>query len=662
MPNAHSQRAVRALIVAATVVGLLAAMPVGVAGARQNLQGSCGDTRNDFGFADSLYDAVNNNGENRVGPRRLVVNQSGAIRQRGTRLFVQRTPMDISRATIRLRKTAGRGRTSVAICATAEGAEARQTLLSEFEVPSGRGTRTFVRDLTNLRDKRVSVHLKGKSVLDTMSYTLTFERPNAGRVWQPSSSQLTGLYRPVQGFADLHVHHASRWAFGGGWYFGPMDGPIPPDPPSHSRRLTVNLAGFPAQELRPEHGGRTVPAWDDTSHQQMGIAALRSAHENGLGLMVSSGVNSEWLCALLAYTRQTDSGLSCNDMESAKNQIRKMKRFDEAHDWYRIVTNPWEARDAMYRGQLAVVLGVEVSNVLPSSDGDWRRQLDELYDMGVRQVYLAHESNNRFAGTAYHHTEDLALPNQLTAWFSEEVVYASEGSGRNAVGLSTAGRELVRELIQRNMLIDVDHISLRALDQVARITRAADYYPLYAGHTRIEELLTPEHRQVVPELNTPPRVFDYIRESGGVIGIRTGPERIEQYQQSGVTDNCGGSVTSLIQTYRNIVDRGVPVAFGSDLNGFVTMTGPRFGPDACPNAPAGQRANQVASQQLPPVSGRPPSWNTYQQRGMADISTEPAVIFDMKSLGADTTSIENSAQAFLRMWDRTYRPDRARIP
>ncbi len=646
----------------AALVGVLLASTAGTAGARQNLQGTCGNTVNNFSIADSLYDGLNNNGDNRIGPRRLVVEQSGWIRQRGTRLFVQRTPMDIARATIRLRKTRGRARTTVAICATSEGAGARQEVLSQFEIPAGKGTRTFTRELTGLRDKRVSVYLKGKSLLDTISYTLNFKRPGAGEIWQPTSQQLAALHRPVEGFADLHVHHASRWAFGGGWYFGPMDGPIPPDPRSHSRPLTVSVAGFRAQELRPEHGGRTIPAWDDTSHQQMGVNALRSAHENGLGLIVSSGVNSEWLCGLLAWTRQTLPTLSCNDMESAKNQIRKMKEFDAAHDWYRIVTNPWEARDAMYRGQLAVILGIEVSNIFPSSDGDWRKQLDDLYDMGVRQVYLSHESNNRFGGTAYHHTEELALPNRLTAWFSQEVVYATEGTGRNAVGLSRDGRNLIREMMRRNMLIDVDHLSWRAVDEVARLTRAEDYYPIYAGHTRLEELLTPEHREVVPELNTPATTFEYIRERGGMIGLRTGPERARQFSASGVTEDCGGSVKSLIQTYRRAVTQGMPVAFGTDLNGFVTMTGPRFGPDACPDAPTGQRAAQVAAQELPPVFGRPSSWPVYEQRGIADISTEPSVIFDMKSLGVDTTSIENSAQAFLNMWDRAYRPDRARVP
>lgn len=104
----------------------------------------------------------------------------------------------------------------------------------------------------------------------------------------------------------------------------------------------------------------------------------------------------------------------------------------------------------------------------------------------------------------------------------------------------------------------------------------------------------------------------------------------------------------LIQTYRAIADEGVPVAFGSDLNGFVTMTGPRFGPEACPDAPPGEREAQAAQQVAPPAEGRPERFAIYAQRGVADIGTLPSLLHDMRFLGAGTTSLDNSAEAFLR--------------
>ena len=96
----------------------------------------------------------------------------------------------------------------------------------------------------------------------------------------------------------------------------------------------------------------------------------------------------------------------------------------------------------------------------------------------------------------------------------------------------------------------------------------------------------------------------------------------------------------------------------------MTELGPRFGPDACPAAKKQNqnRRAQQNSQQLPDVAGAPPSWSRYQTRGMSDIGTEPAVIFDLKALGVDTRAMERSAEAYLDMWMRTYDPGRGRIP
>ena len=558
--------------VCAATAGLALAATGDAQAAKQNQDATCGNTTISLSFDDTLYAAVNNNGEGKIGPRRLVVNQSGRIFSRSTRLFKGYTPWDIDQAEVKIKKTAGKGRTTVAICATEAGSNAPQRVLRTFEIPNGKDSigRTFTHNLTGLRDKRLSVYFKGKSVANSMSYTMTVERPNAGEIWEPSAQQLNGTYQSVEGFADLHAHHAGRWAFAGGWFFGPMEGELPPDPADHSRALQVNLPGLAPAVIRAAHANQTLPKWSDTSHQQINSNALKGAHDNGLGLMVAPAVNSEWLCAILTFMGETEKTQSCNDMESAKKQILEMKRFDEDHDWYKIVTNPWEARQAADNGQLAVVLAVEVSDILPTSDGDWKRQLDELYDMGVRMVYLAHESNSRFAGASYHHTETLALPNKLTAWFSRDIKYASKDGGkRNAIGLTSTGQDLVRELMRRHMVIDVDHTSWKAAEGIARITSRANYYPIYAGHTRINGLMTAAQKELTPELNTPPKVFENIRESGGMIGMRTGPEALRRYDDSGVPNNCDGSSKSLIQTYRNIVDRGVPAAFGSDLNGFV---------------------------------------------------------------------------------------------
>ncbi|HMU26035.1 MAG TPA: membrane dipeptidase [Solirubrobacterales bacterium] len=628
----------------------------------QNLNSTCGNTKVSTAFSDTVYGALHNNGEAKVGPRRLVVNQSGKIFSRGTRLFVAHTPLDIGSETVRIKKTDGKAKVSVAICSTAAADPFTQRVESFFTIPSGKGSigTTFSRTVSGIKNRRLSVRFAGKSLTDNFKYTMTVDRPGDDEIWMPSQTQLNSVYRPVEGFADLHAHHAGGLAFASGWYIGGMEqGSI--DTEDHQKKLKVNLVGVPLTTLRPAHQGKVIPSSDDNSHQQMNLNALKAAHDNGLGLMVSPAVNSEWLCSVLAYALEINKRQSCQDMESAKYQILKMKQFDEKYGWYDIVTNPWEARSAAYAGRLPVVLGVEVSDLFPKSDGDWRRQLAELYDMGVRVVYVAHESNSRFAGAAYHHTEDLLLPNELKAWFSKEIKFASMKNGRNAIGLSDLGEDLIRELMRRRMLIDVDHASWKAVDEIFDITSANRYYPIYAGHTRPYELLTDYMKYLVPELNTPPRVLDYIKRSGGMVALRTGPEGMETYSESGVANNCSGSVRSLIQMYRYFVDEDVPVAFGSDFNGFVEEIGSRFGRTGCPASTGEFRELQLTTQTRPSSAGAPPSWQRYLDRGMSDIGTEPAVVFDMQKLGVDTAPLENSAQSFLQMWGRAYRSNRTEV-
>ena len=120
-------------------------------------------------------------------------------------------------------------------------------------------------------------------------------------------------------------------------------------------------------------------------------------------------------------------------------------------------------------------------------------------------------------------------------------------------------------------------------------------------------------------------------------------------------NDCDGSIKSWLQNYRNVVDRGGKPAFGSDLNGFVTTIGPRWGAFACPAAPDSDRPSQTGAQGgFPNAVGAPPSWNRYTTRGMADIGTEAALVYDMTLLGVDTAPINSSAQAFMNMWKRAY--------
>ncbi|MEM9491071.1 MAG: hypothetical protein AAGC55_18120 [Myxococcota bacterium] len=190
-----------------------------------------------------------------------------------------------------------------------------------------------------------------------------------------------------------------------------------------------------------------------------------------------------------------------------------------------------------------------------------------------------------------------------------------------------------------------------------------DYYPLYNSHTRMDAMLTSAGQDTLREFVTTDETLDYVRQTGGILGLRTGEDPMLDYQnpQNGsyVANNCDGSTRSLAQFYQYADDRGVNLAFGSDFNGFITQLVPRFGPDACINAPAGQRQQQIAAQGSQP-SG-PAYLQEYYSKGLAHIGLLPAVIDDMDDLGVDTSNIRGSAEAFVQMWERVYDPNRGPV-
>ncbi len=99
--------------------------------------------------------------------------------------------------------------------------------------------------------------------------------------------------------------------------------------------------------------------------------------------------------------------------------MHQMERYIDAQyggpgkGWYRIVTNPFQARRVINQGKLAVIMGIETSASLrlplqaptrrtpavrrrPRID----QQLDEVHKMGVRQMELVNKFDNALAGVA----------------------------------------------------------------------------------------------------------------------------------------------------------------------------------------------------------------------------------------------------------------------
>jgi hypothetical protein len=152
-------------------------------------------------------------------------------------------------------------------------------------------------------------------------------------------------------------------------------------------------------------------------------------------------------------------------------------------------------------------------------------------------------------------------------------------------------------------------------------------------------------------------IFDYLRDSGGMFGMRTGPEPVKSYGK--VPNDCDGSSKSFAQViqYADEILK-VPVGFGSDLNGFIQQLRPRFGgeKETCGAAPSkSERRRQQALQK-----GR--LGRAYDETGFGRMDQISDILVELKNFGVNTRSLENSSDTFIRMWQKTYEPARVTEP
>ena len=510
----------------------------------------------------------------------------------------------------------------------------------------------------------------------------------------------------LMGVADLHLHMFAEEAFGGGWLHGSAVGPgetaLAPcdggDPGDHGRlrdelipllgtcedltleeiSALVPLVGVVANggggvvgnfiSVIPgsegdtgEHVSRTNgwpeldgwPAWDTIAHQQSWEEHLYAAYEAGLRVEVISAVSFDWLCR--ALPDENVERPQCNEMDDVIVQLQQANAFAEANDWVEVALTPEDARRIVSEDKLAFILSVEASHIM--GDGDWRASLDELYALGVRTLQPVHQLDNRFAGAAPHNTIfHLAMYSEtchvdMDCGLTTDTVtlgFDVDSECRNVNGLTDEGKALIEEMIARGMLIDTAHMSERAVQDTYDIAVAHDYYPMYMSHGHFREIMTPDKAK--EEKTTPAWVIGMLRETGGMIGLRTAHEETNTYEPSPVANTCHGSSRSFAQAYDfGRMGLKVPMGLGSDLNGFIQQTRPRFGDSAC-SASFVQEARCQAKVER--ESGPPALGTAFDESGMGHMGTVLDLLDDLDQLGTDTAPLRSSANDFVTMWER----------
>jgi microsomal dipeptidase-like Zn-dependent dipeptidase len=475
------------------------------------------------------------------------------------------------------------------------------------------------------------------------------------------------------------------------------------------------------------------PSWETVTAQQMYYEWLERAHRAGLNLIVVHAVNNELLCRLANHR----ASYGCDDMSAVRRQIVAAKELETYIDlkhggrgagWYRIVTSGQQARDVIADGKLAVVLGIEVADLFeckltgcPTQPGQDARQyvdaqLQQYYDLGVRHVFPVHDFDNAFGGTAIWRHE-LAIANNFLAGEPpvveqcspaeneqntihydltsdlpsfgspylvalEEVIRKLAGAADlnagnaphcNARGLSQLGEHLVRRMMDLHMIIDIDHMSSKATNEVLELAEARGYPGLVSSHGG---LLATDTRAKSSEIHKSDSQIRRLTKLGGVLGlfIRPGTRtEIKEYRHDGAAPlpfSCGSSDEAWAQVHMYAVDAlGLKaVGIGSDFNGMVASVAPRFpthpglghgcGGEAPPTGYHDQTPRVDYSTEFPALWAGRRAFD-YNYQGLANIGLYPDFLQDIKNLYSDSEErrylrpLFCSAEAYVHMWQRT---------
>ena len=500
----------------------------------------------------------------------------------------------------------------------------------------------------------------------------------------------------LKGFADYHAHMFANEAFGGFLFAG---APFHPDgiemalaPCQHTRFSHLITRGIVEATGEPAHGPDGFPEFDywprawTMLHQQMYIEWVYRAYEHGLRLLVVSTVNSEALCTL------SHSPKSCNDMEAIDRQIDVLRDMaTHESSWLEIALSAADARRIVRENKLAIVISVEVDTLFNCSrPGDPEcaperalRQLDRYWRRGVRHIAPIHLADNGFGGSALymelfaanqhflrgeHHDleecqspelvwslgeEKIRIPFKILTflhrmrWYTPAVPTELKGKPHcNARGLTEDGRDLIRGMVRRGMIVDMEHMSERSVRDTLDILEELNH-PAMLSHTWPRELKLGKEgkmKQRRSEMHKSRPTFHRIRRSQGVVGVLTNQGPVQTYPPSGVRNDCDGSSQSFAQAFAyaadTMPDQGV--GLGTDFNGLAAQPHGRFS-QACAEADSNDDRGVIGFKTL-----------DFDRDGLASYGLLPDLIADLKALGLPRKyqdSLFSSARSYVEMWE-----------
>lgn len=157
-------------------------------------------------------------------------------------------------------------------------------------------------------------------------------------------------------------------------------------------------------------GGPTFSEFPDFrhgAHQQQHITQIHRAYLGGMRLMSALAIHNRGLEYGMGWVVCGNDGRptvdTTSDADVVRAHVQAMRQIAELNkDWLEIAYTPEQARRIIESNRLAIILGVEVPEIdsfLPAGRSIADR-VDELVNLGIRQVVIVHGMDNALGGSA----------------------------------------------------------------------------------------------------------------------------------------------------------------------------------------------------------------------------------------------------------------------
>ncbi|MDX1497873.1 MAG: hypothetical protein R3352_09980, partial [Salinisphaeraceae bacterium] len=378
---------------------------------------------------------------------------------------------------------------------------------------------------------------------------------------------------------------------------------------------THNTEGWPTFVDWPFH--------DSQLHQQMYWRWVERAWMSGLRVMTVLGTHIEALCEFGAtatpHVGAQYSEVDCKDMSIGLKQVGYLTDIQNYIDaqyggpgegFYRIVGSPEEAREVIADGKLAVVPGLEFSNLFGCNltwnpDGSETRhctkedidsEIERAWDLGIRQVFPFHDVDSALGGTGlfseflnfvgfygtqgfwktspcenggegddfFYNAGFVSATGDLTgilpAELTDVVLGITEGRlpayqpGRqcNDRTVTDLGAYAIDKIMKKGFIIDIDHAAFRSKQLMLDYTaKTVPDYPMISGHGGHGGISNAQAQQIIRQ--------------GGIIypANQNGKGHVDFIEK--LRPHWEASGTS----------RPLAVGYGADANGLRNLPGPR---------------------------------------------------------------------------------------